>query len=92
MEATAVVPEGRISPEDAVSIPHSNEVDLVKSYPSGDLDRQSNRTATKDRRFFSCPRNQDWHPTESRWQKSFSSCPLGSKQSRIEGTIHGVTR
>jgi len=30
MEATAVVPEGRISPEDAVSTFHPNGLDLVK--------------------------------------------------------------
>ena len=97
VEATAVVPEGRISPEDAVCDPHfSTRAHRLNPAPeAGLVDGYPDCTSEENRRVCACTRHANWYTARSRRQKGLYACPVcafecnDDPKSRSEGSIRG---
>jgi len=78
MEATAVVPEGRISPEDLVSKLMLRTIRSVEPLCGlGTLDRLAYGTVKAHRQLCARPRYPHWHSTRACRPQGFHFSPLG---------------
>jgi hypothetical protein len=68
VEATAVVPEGRISEHDAVSLFCSRH--RISADIGGIMDRYPDRAIEANRQIRPSYRWKNWYSTRSRWTKS----------------------
>jgi hypothetical protein len=94
MEATAVVPEGRISPEDAVFLIylyHTAFMCLI-AISIGPLDRLSDGTVEACCQLLPCSRNLDRYSASARWEKSIDVCSVGAFTRRPEQESNKASR
>lgn len=79
MEATAVLPEGRISPQDAVRLVylHSMTNALTNRARAGSVDGHPNSTPQAHCRLCSCSWYAYWRPARTRRAQGIDACAVG---------------